>query len=136
MSFTQFTFTIPGDPKGYYAQAGRLKWKMSKQQRARAEKYRKWQGDVALCYLAGRRWCTALIPALPLEATKDRPLRIETVSYFRNGRHPDPENVHKGIVDALFRWSLGGDRHVGGTFRPPLYDKDNPRVEVLVRWET
>lgn len=86
---------------------------------------------------------------LPLKATKDRPLMIRTISYFKNGVHPDPGNVQKGVCDALFydaekaaRAKLkgkkgrstgkGDDKYTGGSFPPPRYDKDNPRVIVII----
>jgi len=75
---------------------------------------------------------SARIP-LPLESPKDEPLMIFTRCYFRDGRHPDPENVHKGIKDALFYQAKDGDKHTGGFYLPPLYDKKNPRVDVYIR---
>lgn len=73
---------------------------------------------------------------LPLESPKDQPLMIFTRCYFRDGRHPDPENVHKGIKDALFYKAKDGDKHTGGFYLPPLYDKENPRVDVFIRPKT
>lgn len=67
---------------------------------------------------------------------KTCPLRIQTRAFFENGVHSDPENVHKGIVDALFynpdKKRRGSDKHTGGQFEPPLYDKANPRVEFTI----
>lgn len=89
---------------------------------------------------------------LPLVATKDRPLMIRTVAYFRDGNHPDPDNVNKGIRDALFyekdavvrrakkgvkitrrKNGKGHDKYTGGSFPPPLYDAKNPRVIVTIK---
>jgi hypothetical protein len=118
-------FTIPGNPQGYYAQGARSKWKMSAKQRERTEKYRAYQQLVRI--FAGQHL------KLPLKATRNSPVYIGTVSYFRNGVHCDPGNVQKGICDALF---LGGsgDKYTAGWFDSPRYDKDNPRVEVEVRF--
>lgn len=84
---------------------------------------------------------------LPLIATKERPLMIRTISYFKNGVHPDPGNVQKGICDALFydeekaavakvrgkkSTGKGDDKYTGGSFPPPRYDKSNPRVIVII----
>lgn len=75
---------------------------------------------------------------LPLIAKRDAPLLIHTVSYFKNGVHPDPENVRKAVSDALFYTGKGGrgkgsgDKYCGGSFLPPLYDKENPRVEIII----
>jgi len=77
---------------------------------------------------------------LPLKATKGRPLMIRTVSYFKDGVHPDPGNVQKGVCDALFynedpsrKTKKGDDKYTGGSFPPPLYDKSNPRVVVIIK---
>src|SRR5690606_30196252 len=82
---------------------------------------------------------------LPLVATKDKQLIIKTVAYFKNGTHPDPENINKGVRDALFydesklnkrgrkSTGKGNDKHTGGSFPPPKYDKSNPRVVVTVK---
>ena len=73
---------------------------------------------------------------------------IRTVAYFKDGSHPDPGNVQKGVCDALFYdpekaalaklkrkkgTGKGDDKHTGGSFAPPLYDKENPRVVVIIR---
>lgn len=115
-------FVVWGAPGGYYTQGKRPNWT-----RMRA-------------YIAYKNLVQSTAMAhgvkLPLVATRDRPLKIHTVAYFQNGVHPDPENVRKGIVDALF-YARGqpkgsGDKHVGGSHEPPLYDKTAPRVEVII----
>jgi hypothetical protein len=72
---------------------------------------------------------------LPLTAARNRPLMLFTRAYFSNGVHADPENVHKGIKDALFYTKGKGtaDKYTGGQYLPPMYDPDNPRVEVILR---
>lgn len=72
---------------------------------------------------------------------------IRTISYFKNGVHADPGNVQKGVCDALFYdqekaamaklkgkrgTAKGDDKYTGGSFPPPRYDKDNPRVIVII----
>jgi len=78
---------------------------------------------------------------LPLRSTKDRPLMIRTIAYFKDGIHPDPGNVQKGVCDALFyddqkvlgkKTRKGDDKYTGGSFPPPRYDKENPRVVVII----
>jgi hypothetical protein len=69
-----------------------------------------------------------------LMANKEAPLRVGTVAHFVNGTHPDPENVHKLVKDALFHKAPGGDKYTAGLYAEPRYDKELPRVEVLV-WE-
>lgn len=78
----------------------------------------------------------------PLRATKERPLLIRTIAYFKDGRHCDPGNVQKGVVDALFydehrvrgkKTGKGDDKWTGGSFPPPRIDKENPRVVVIIQ---
>jgi hypothetical protein len=72
---------------------------------------------------------------LPLQPSKEQPLMFFTRCYFKSGVHPDPENVHKGVKDALCYQRGGGtaDKYTGGGYLPPEYDAQNPRVEVIVR---
>ena len=73
-----------------------------------------------------------------LKATREEPLLVHTRAYFDSNRHPDPENVHKVIVDALMynatgeRRSSTRDKFTGGGIVPPRYDEKNPRVEVVI----
>lgn len=76
---------------------------------------------------------------LPLVCSKESHLRIDTIAYFENGVHADPENVRKGIIDSLFysKEKKGcGDKFVGGFCESPIYDKDNPRVEIVITTNT
>lgn len=114
-------FRIDGPPVGYYTSGGTPNY-------TRLNKYVAWKKLVQK---------TAMTHGitLPLVATKEKPMFIETYAVFHNGTHPDPENVHKGIVDALFydpsRKKKGaGDKHTGGMFHPPFYEKGNPHVVV------
>lgn len=50
--------------------------------------------------------------------------------YFANKKHGDPDNIFKGIGDAIFT----NDKHVVGSFDYE-YDKDRPRVEVTIKKE-
>lgn len=71
-------------------------------------------------------------PPIP-QAGPEHPVRVDVWCYFASGTHPDPENVRKGIVDALFP---NGDRWVFGYHHHPLYS-DAPHVLVEVsggRW--
>lgn len=78
---------------------------------------------------------------LPLTATKDDPLIIKTIAYFKDGTHCDPENVRKGACDGLFfrpdhpnpKKRKGQDKYTGGSFPPPRYDKENPRTIVIIK---
>lgn len=71
-------------------------------------------------------------PALPV-ATQQRPVRVDVWCHFPSGAHADPENVRKGIVDALFKHRAGGDKYVYGYHHFPQYDGRDPRVVVEVQ---
>ena len=112
-------FTVPGKPVGYYAQGKVKNWD-------RWKEYREYMQYVQRCARAAGI-------QTPLEASKHLPVIINTTAYFATGVHCDPENVRKGISDALFYGCSGpGDKYCGGSFPPPLYDKENPRVEVEI----
>lgn len=139
-------FIIPGKPVGYVATTHRGKWTLNYQRFATYAKH------VRACAKAAGIH-------IPVVATKKKPLTIRTVAYFPNGIHCDPGNVQKGVVDALFydeeaaamakflkkagkklsvkkgvrRTGKGDDKHTGGSFPPPLYDKENPRVVVIIK---
>lgn len=117
-------FTVPGSPVGYYAEGRKPNW-------TRKAAYIAYKRMVQFCAVeAGLE--------LPLKATPERPLIIDVVPYFSSGVHCDPENVRKGVSDALFYAGSGqakgnGDKYTGGSFPPPRYDQARPRVEVTVR---
>lgn len=111
--------TVPGRPVGYYAQGAKPNWR-------RKNAYEAYKKHVQRCI------ADAGIDRASLAATKDRPVLIHTKAFFETGVHPDPENVRKGIADAIYYGIRGGDKHTGGPFDPPLYDRDNPRVEVVI----
>lgn len=115
-------FTVYGPPVGYYAQG-------------RAPNFRRMNAYVA--YKMHVQDIAATHIPLPLVATKERPLHIVTWAYFVDGVHADPDNIHKGIKDALF-WApkgalrRGADKYTGGAYSRPLYDRDEPRVVVRI----
>lgn len=96
---------------GYYTKGARPNW-------TRMTEYHDWKDHVR----------THVRDQLP-QPTKDCPVRVDVTCYFPNGTHADPENVRKGIVDALFP---GGDKHVYGYHHFPQYDPADPRVLVEI----
>lgn len=123
-------FVVPGIPVGYKTTTYNAKY-VNKDYR----KYVEYKKQVQL-------FARAAGLELPLLATKDYPMKVRTVAFFKNGNHPDPENVNKGVRDALFYdeekkgrsgSGKGDDKHTGGSFEPPLYDKENPHVVVIVK---
>lgn len=115
---------------GFYVQGKQPNW-------TRLKRYRQWQVHIQECaVMAG--------VSLPLRPTKDLPLYIVTIAYFASGTHCDPGNTFKSVVDALCYVSpdeqalgvkRGSDKHMGGLFFTPQYDKQNPRVEVNILTE-
>lgn len=121
-------FIVPGNPVGYVTTTKKSKWN---------KRYKYYADYKKIVQFYAR----SVGIKLPLVATKDRQLTIRTIAYFKNGRHPDPENVNKGIRDALFydehhvrgnKSAKGDDKHTGGSFTPPKYSK-NPRVIVIIK---
>ena len=113
---------IVGDPVGYYAQGKSPNW-------TRLNAYICWKAMVQkAAMMQGVK--------LPLAASREWPLWIHTSAWFRTSVHADPENIRKGISDALFYAGKGergsADKYTGGSFEAPLYDPDNPRVEVTI----
>ena len=113
----KYSFVIPGNPCGFIAYA-----KAKNPKNFKVWNYAKFVRQAAAD--AGIQ--------VPLLADKDMPLHITTRAYFRDGRHCDPENVHKLVKDALFYKSPGGDKYTAGCYPSPLYDRENPRVEVEI----
>ncbi|MFC4639821.1 RusA family crossover junction endodeoxyribonuclease [Deinococcus hohokamensis] len=71
-------------------------------------------------------------PAQTFSATRAHPVRVDVWCFFPNGAHADPENVRKGVVDALFEHRAGGDKYVYGYHHFPQYDPKHPCVVVEV----
>jgi len=116
------SFTVPGPPVGYYAEGKQPNWQ-------RRNAYVAYKRKVQTCAIAAGI-------ELPLTATREAPLQIHVAPYFASGVHCDPENCRKAVADALFyagrRGKGAGDKFTGGSFPPPRYDPENPRVEVVI----
>lgn len=66
----------------------------------------------------------------PLNSSKDQRVKVSVKMYFPDNRHPDPDNVFKSVLDALFKV----DKYVYGDFSFD-YDKSTPRIEVKVSYQ-
>jgi hypothetical protein len=113
-------FEMPGKPQAFIAVWATQDW-------TRRRNYMSWTKAV--------RDVAALHGAVELFASKDHPLHVHTRAWFADGRHGDPENIHKAVVDALFyREKKAGpmDKYTGGAYSPPKYDADRPRVEIVI----
>ncbi len=120
----QKTVVIPGKAVGYYASGKVPNWTRRHEYYAYRDKVR------MLAFHAG------IIP--PLHADKEHPIYINTFATFGSGVHADPENVRKGIVDALFygtsrvTMKQASDKFVGGIAMHPVYgDEPNVRIDVF-----
>lgn len=120
-----YKFEVPGDPRGYTTTTYRDKGRSS-----RYQKYKEYCQRV-------REYASMAGVPIPLTANKDTQLMIKTFAYFRGGVHCDPENVRKGVCDALFYDPLnkkkGDDKWTAGFFPPPRYDEEEPRVVVVIK---
>lgn len=125
------SFTVYGIPVGYV--------EYSKGARVSAQVARYWAYLKLVREIAIEEGLT-----IPLIATEEAPLYIYTEAYFPNRRHSDPENVHKGLKDALFyrkklpsffpkpKTKFWADKYTCGTYELPLYDKESPRAIVEI----
>lgn len=106
-------FTIPGQPVGYTRQTY---WQARIGNLPHVKRYRAWKEFVRICSLQVK------FNRNPIDK-----IRLDVMIYFKNKKHPDPENVRKGIQDALFE----NDKYVIGCYDFD-YDKDDPRCEVEI----
>ena len=116
------TFIVPGRPVGYVRMTRAGKWT------ANAKRAHK---QMALVQECARKQGFEL----PLMATWERRLRIDTQIFCADKRGPDPDNVQKLVVDALFYKKGKGknaDKWVYGQYGPYQVDAHNPRVEVVI----
>jgi len=120
-----YRFEVPGDPRGYTTTTFRDK--------GRSPRYKKYR---EYCRLV-REYAAMAGVEIPLTASREEPLFIKIVAYFRNGVHADVENVRKGCVDAMFYDPLskkkGDDKWVAGSFPLPRYDEEEPRLVVIIK---
>ncbi len=56
---------------------------------------------------------------------------VQVRCFFRNGHHPDPDNVQKLVLDALQGMAYKHDRHIASS-NTHGYDPQRPRIEVEI----
>jgi len=128
----QVTFTIPGNhldpergnPIPYVRTTQRQKFKDERYLRYAG--WKKYVQDIALVRATNK--CT--LHDLCANFRKQK-IRLDCMIYFGSQNHGDPENVRKGIQDSLFKQ----DKYVMGSVDFD-YDRECPRVEVMIRDET
>lgn len=105
-----------GNPIGYHRTTQGSYWN------AGSKKYTQWKHYVvkAFCEATGRQSIEK-----PIEGKVKQ--YLHTFIYFKDRKHGDPDNIQKGIADALFQ----NDKYVAGSYDFD-YDKENPRVEIQV----
>lgn len=86
-------------------------------------RYSEWKNHVVAAYIDAGGIVNA-VGYKPLSTGKAKHF-LKTMSYFANDKRPDPDNVQKGIADAIFQ----DDKYVAGSYDFD-FDKENPRVEV------
>jgi hypothetical protein len=131
----KYRFVVPGKAVGHVATTTNSKW--SKEYQRFADYAKK-----------VREYAAAAGISLPLYADEENQIVVKTISYFPNRVHCDAPNVNKGVTDALFYDEMakalakalgkrgtgkGDDKHAGAIAPPPRYDKENPRVVVIVK---
>ena len=119
-------FTVPGSPVPYLRMTqGQLKvmrFPLRKLRsdgliiRRRIQRYLDYKSAVRL---VANRWVYDRAPV--------RKVFLNVVIYFRDRKHGDPENVRKGIQDAIF----DEDKMVAGSV-DFFYDPKYPRVEIEI----
>jgi len=116
------SFVIHGnheDPNGNAVPYERMTQR-SKREDLRALRYQNWKRHVLSCFSVQSR------QGIPCES--DGHYRLDVKCFFLGENHADPENVRKGIQDALFVY---GDKHVTGSVDLE-HVTETPRVEVVV----
>jgi len=121
-------FTVRGQPVPYTRTTQRAKFVSE-----RWKKYADYKNTVVTAFLAAlidkKEWRKVLnnyYKSGKLIKTK-RKLYVEVIMYFKDKGHGDPDNIFKGVLDALFVT----DKYVAGKF-DFFYDADNPRLEITI----
>lgn len=83
-------------------------------------RYMNWQDHVRKAH---RLYCGSL-----LGFSKDTKARMNLKIYWANGAHGDPDNIFKGIADALFK----NDKNLDGSFVSEMASDKKGRVEVEI----
>lgn len=128
-------FTIKGNPEDIYGNpvpyvrvVGRALWLPG------AKKYHAWKSYVRRCFYKGYPefvMCDGkkiLIDDQPLTTKMSEKARMDIKIFWMNGLHADPDNVFKGIADALFK----NDKFLDGSFESDYAPDSKGRVEVSI----
>ncbi len=142
---TEINFIIPGNhedsagnPVPYTRVVGRALWVPG------AQKYAAWKEYVRRCYFKDhqlfgmpiflddaidlKKICSGKYKPQPIRLTKKQKAKMDLKIFFKNGHHADPDNIFKGIADALFR----DDNNLDGSFCSEIAGDGKGRVEVKI----
>lgn len=121
-----------GNPVPYTRVVGRALWVRG------AKRYAEWKAYVQSCFFtavdqetrkllkAGNR---QIRYGKPIELPAHTDARMDLKIFWANGSHGDPDNVFKGIADALFV----NDKNLDGSFESIRAPDAKGRVEVEIR---
>lgn len=112
---------IEGNPVPYVRVVGRALWL------PKAKKYHAWKEYVRSIFY--REYPEFKFEsAQPLTTKISARAKMSIVIYWVNGIHADPDNVFKGIADALFQ----NDKFLDGSFESHYAPDGKGRVEVEI----
>lgn len=112
-----------GNPIGYHRTTQGSYWNKG------SKRYNAWKEYVTACYersVPSQVRLAASLGQKPIDLGKGKAY-LHTMIYYANNTRPDPDNVQKGIADALFV----NDKNVAGSYDFTL-DKENPRIEIEI----
>ena len=122
----EIRFTVPGDPVGYLRMTqGQVRLLRIPRARIYAsavpivDRIRKYESYKSLIGLS--------CPPFPPRLIDSEKIYMALDIFFRNKKHPDPDNIFKAFADALFK----NDNRVAGSF-DFFFDPENSRVEVKI----
>jgi len=120
------TFVVHGDPVPYTRMTqGQVK--LMRIPDSRISPAGKKVKDKIKRYFTWKEFVNAHTLSLHFERSPKTKIFLNVMCYFKNKAHADPENIRKGIQDAIFEQ----DKMVAGAVDFD-YDKDNPRCEVTI----
>lgn len=111
-------FVVDGDPVGF--QRMRLS-QQGGQHHFEPAKPRRYKQQIATEFMRATGHGVLIPPAVS----------IKIRCLFRNGTHPDPDNVLKLALDSLTGLAYKNDRHIASTVTHE-YDANRPRIEITL----
>lgn len=121
------SFTVPGEPVGFlHITQGQLKMMKIPDRRIRSLATLNMKNRIRK-YLAYKDTVRTVSLNLLFDRKPKNKVYLDVMVWFASHRHPDPENVRKGVQDSVF----DQDKMVAGAVDFD-YDAKNPRVEICI----